>query len=94
LMIDYLRSNGRSKVFNDNREVIGTWSEASDWAAEVWLPLMEDAGLQFFAWVFSASVFSQLSAQKSVDNKDKKSEIAFFYQAEDAIEWLDSFANR
>lgn len=93
MMVDYLRSNGRSKVFNDNREVIGTWSEASDWAAEVWLPLMEDAGLQFFAWVFSASVFSQLSAQKSVDNKDKKSEIAFFYQAEDAIDWLNSFTD-
>lgn len=88
LMIEYLKSNPRSKVFNDNRLVLGTWSEASDWAAAVWLPLMELAGLRYFAWIFSASVFSQLSAQKSVDNDEKTAEIQFFHQANEAIEWL------
>lgn len=88
LMVEYLKSNPRSKVFNDNRLVLGTWSEASDWAAAVWLPLMELAGLRYFAWIFSASVFSQLSAQKSVDNDEKTAEIQFFHQANEAIEWL------
>lgn len=88
LMLEYLKSNPRSKLFNDNRLVLGTWSEASDWAAEVWLPLMELAGLKFFAWIFSDSVFSQLSAQKSADNEEKTAEILFFYQADEALEWL------
>jgi PAS domain S-box-containing protein len=88
LMIEYLKANPRSKVFNDNRLVLGTWSEASDWAAETWLPQMELAGLEFFAWIFSASVFSQLSAQKSVDNEEKTSEIEFFHSADEAMLWL------
>jgi len=92
LMIDYLRKNSRSKVFNDNRLVPGTWSEASDWAAEVWLPLMELAGLRFFAWILSPSAFSQLSARKSVDNKNKSAEISFFNSAEEGMDWLEKQA--
>jgi PAS domain S-box-containing protein len=88
LMIEYLGRNCCSKVFNDNRKVLGTWSEASDWAAEIWLPQMELAGLKYFAWVFSPSAFSQLSAVKSVENDEKKAEIAFFSDAEEATHWL------
>ncbi|ARS39111.1 hypothetical protein CA265_05255 [Sphingobacteriaceae bacterium GW460-11-11-14-LB5] len=88
LMIEYLRANQRSKVFNDNRLVPGTWSEASDWAANIWLPLMELAGLKFFAWILSESAFSQLSAKKSVENDDKQAEIVFFTYAEEGLKWL------
>ncbi|MGM9478073.1 sensor histidine kinase [Pedobacter sp. GSP4] len=90
LMIEYLGSNHCSKVFNDNRKVLGTWSEASDWAAETWLPQMELAGLRQFAWVFSPSAFSQLSAVKSTDNNSKKARIAFFSDADEARGWLSS----
>ncbi|MFC3560276.1 ATP-binding protein [Pedobacter jamesrossensis] len=88
LMVEYLKANQKSKVFNDNRLVPGTWSEASDWAATVWLPLMELAGLKYFAWILSESTFSQLSAEKSIDNEAKRSEIIFFNQAEEGIAWL------
>jgi PAS domain S-box-containing protein len=89
LMIEYLKKNKCSKVFNDNRLVPGTWSEASDWAANIWLPLMELAGLQFFAWVLSESAFSQLSAMKSVENEKKQAEILFFTDASEAMQWLE-----
>lgn len=90
LMIEYLEKNKRSKVFNDNRLVPGTWSEASDWASTVWLPLMELAGLKYFAWILSDSAFSQLSAKKSVVNEHKRSEILFFDRAEDGLKWLET----
>lgn len=90
LMIEYLENNKRSKVFNDNRLVPGTWSEASDWASSVWLPLMEIAGLKFFAWILSDSAFSQLSAKKSVANEHKQSEILFFDSAEEGLKWLEN----
>ncbi|MFD2288034.1 sensor histidine kinase [Pedobacter petrophilus] len=92
LMIEYLRNNRCSKVFNDNRAVLGTWSEASDWAANVWLPLMELAGLRHFAWVFSASAFSQLSAKKSVENEEATSDVRFFANAENAWQWLHALS--
>ena len=90
LMIDYLKRNKCNKVFNDNREVLGTWSEASDWAATTWLPQMEQAGLQYFAWVLSPSAFSQLSAIKSADNSEKSANISFFSDAQQAMDWLVS----
>jgi len=90
LMIEYLGRNLCTKVFNDNRKVLGTWSEASDWAAETWLPQMELAGLRYFAWIFSPSAFSQLSAVKSVENDQKKAEISFFTDAKEARDWLSS----
>ena len=50
--------------------------------------VMELAGLKFFSWVLSESAFSQLSAQKSVENEDKQAEISFFENAEEAMTWL------
>lgn len=87
-MIELLRSSGLKKVLNDNREVLGNWSEASDWAGKIWFPMMIEAGLQDFAWIFSPSIFAQLAAQKSVDVSDGKANVRFFYDIEEAKRWL------
>jgi anti-sigma regulatory factor (Ser/Thr protein kinase) len=87
-MIELLKSSGLKKVLNDNREVLGNWSEASDWAGKVWFPMMIEAGLQDFAWIFSPSIFAQLAAQKSFDVSDGKANVRFFYDIEEAKRWL------
>jgi len=87
-MVTLLRSSGLKKVLNDNREVLGNWSEASDWAGKVWFPMMIEAGLQDFAWIFSPSIFAQLAAQKSFDVSDGKANVRFFYDIEEAKRWL------
>ena len=87
-MLEVLRSSGLTKVLNDNREVLGNWSEASDWAGKVWFPMMIEAGLRDFAWVFSPSIFAQLAAQKSVDVSDGKANVRFFHDMEEAKRWL------
>ncbi|WP_406826154.1 MASE3 domain-containing protein [Pedobacter sp. KACC 23697] len=92
-MIALLKSSGLKKVLNDNREVLGNWSEASDWAGKVWFPMMIEAGLQDFAWIFSPSIFSQLAAQKSFDVSDGKANVRFFYDMEEAKRWLQETNN-
>lgn len=87
-MLEILKSSGFTKVLNDNREVLGNWSEASDWAGTVWFPMMIEAGLRDFAWVFSPSIFAQLAAQKSVDVSDGKANVRFFHDMEEAKRWL------
>ncbi|SOD12546.1 PAS domain S-box-containing protein [Pedobacter xixiisoli] len=87
-MIEVLGSSGLKKVLNDNREVLGNWSEASDWAGKVWFPMMIEAGLRDFAWVFSPSIFAQLAAQKSFDVSDGKANVRFFHDMEEAKRWL------
>ncbi|MEN0053431.1 MAG: PAS domain-containing protein [Mucilaginibacter sp.] len=88
-MMDMLVKNKVHKIFNNNIHVLGNWSEAADWGAQEWFPAMEKAGLRYFAWVNSPSVFSQLSARKSADSSLKKLKIQFFTEAADAIAWIN-----
>lgn len=89
-MIQMLKASGFKSVMNDNTNVIGSWSEASDWAGQEWFPMMEKAGLKYFAWVYSPSAFSRLSAEKAVDVKVGNAVVHFFTEAETAREWLRS----
>lgn len=85
-----LVKNKVSKVLNSNIHVLGNWSEASDWGNTEWFPDMEKAGLRYFAWVHSPSVFSQLSARKSIYTLKGKLVIEFFTDVKSAAEWIES----
>lgn len=88
IMLDLLIKNNCSQVLNDNSKVMGNWSEASDWGAEYWFPAMTEAGLRKFAWIYSASAFSQMSANKSLENPPGALQTVFFHNRRDAEEWL------
>jgi two-component sensor histidine kinase len=88
LMRDMLSHNNCHKVVNDNRNVQGTWSEAAEWVGEEWMPMMEKAGLRYFAWIFSPSAFSQLSAKKSIDVMQGNVVTQFFTELAAAEEWI------
>jgi PAS domain S-box-containing protein len=90
MMLEILINNKADKLLNDNTQVLGTWSEAADWAGTEWLPMMEKAGLKYFAWIVSASAFSHLSAKKSIDVMQGNVLTRFFTEVEVAEEWLDS----
>lgn len=88
LMLEFLQKNQCEKVLNDNTNVKGNWSEASDWAGKVWFPMMQRAGLKHFAWIYSPSTFSALAAKKSVDVMIGDVQTQFFYDRGEAVEWL------
>ena len=67
IMLEMLKDNHCDRIVNDNTHVLGNWSEAVEWVGNVWFPMMSQAGLKYFAHVFSPSTFSQLSARKSID---------------------------
>jgi PAS domain S-box-containing protein len=87
-MLEMLKAGGFDKVMNDNSNVTGTWSEASDWAGQEWFPMMDEAGLRYFAWVYSPSAFSRLSAEKAVDVKIGNAVVQFFSDVSEARNWL------
>lgn len=89
-MLNMLIKNKVYKVLNNNIHVLGNWSEASDWGAAEWFPAMEKAGLRYFAWIYSPSVFSQLSARKSVDTLTGEIVAQFFTEVADAEKWINS----
>jgi PAS domain S-box-containing protein len=90
IMLEMLQKNNCTMVLNDNTHVLGSWSEAADWAGNEWFPMMEKSGLKYFAWVYSPSVFSRLAADKSVNTTASNVTIQLFEDIEAAREWLDS----
>jgi PAS domain S-box-containing protein len=92
LMLEMVKRHHCYKVLNDNTHVLGTWSEAADWAGQEWFPMMQEAGVTHFAWVYSLSGFSQLSAKKSVDVMLGEVTVQFFTEIELAKNWIFKLA--
>ena len=92
LMLDYLTNNKCDRIVNDNTNVRGNWSDAVEWVGNEWFPMMEKAGLKYFAHLFSPSTFSQLSAKKSIDIMAGIITTQYFTDVELAREWIDSRA--
>lgn len=89
-MLDYLRANQCDRIVNDNTNVRGNWSDAVEWVGKEWFPMMEKAGLKYFAHIFSPSTFSQLSAKKSIDIMAGIITTQYFTDVELAREWIGS----
>lgn len=87
IMLEALKEYKCQKVFNDNTLVTGTWSEAAEWGAAEWFPQMEQAGLKYFAWVYSLDYYSQMSTDKTLILY-KNSVIYTFSNKEAAMKWL------
>lgn len=87
-ILELLLDRGCTKVINDNTNVEGIWSGASRWVGQDWLPRMHAAGLEYFAWVYSLSTFSRLSAEKSLNHTDDLSFIKTFNDIMAASDWL------
>jgi PAS domain S-box-containing protein len=90
LMWEYLRKNRCDRVVNDNTHVMGNWSEATDWVGNIWFPMMEKAGLKYFAHVFSPSTFSQLAAIKSIDIMAGIIKTQYFTEIRLAEDWINA----
>ena len=90
VMMAMLKANGCTKILNDNREVLGTWSDALEWVGKTWFPIVEKAGLKHFAWTNSADILSQFSAQKRADMAIGEVIVQFFSEIQSAEDWINS----
>ncbi len=91
-MWEMLKQHQVHKIVNDNTHVLGSWSEAVEWTGNVWFPMMEKAGLKYFALIYSPSVFSQLSAEKSIDVGIGGMTARYFTEVALAEAWIDSIS--
>ena len=82
---------GYRKVLNDNRGVMGNWSEAAEWAGCEWFPEMVEAGLRYFAWVVPANFDSRIATELTI-YYTKDPVIATFDSLEEARCWLKSIS--
>ena len=87
-MLRLLAQQRCHKVLNDNRGVTSMWSEAAEWGGREWFPAMMEAGLQYFAWVYSPNVYSRLSTDLTLQFTQGNAVIATFDDMETARAWL------
>jgi DNA-binding transcriptional regulator YiaG len=93
-MLELMVREQAFKVLNDNTRVLGIWSGAASWVATDWFPRMREAGMLRFAWIYSASRFSQISTDTALSLLDTGASIKVFYETSEAFEWLDEADQR
>ena len=87
-ILEQLRRERCQKLLNDNRAVRGMWMDASEWIARELPPVLESAGLRYVAWVYSADVFSRLSAQHALEKTETPFLVLAFDDMDAARAWL------
>jgi hypothetical protein len=75
------------RVLNDNRMVSGPWLGAAEWGATDWFPRVYAAGVEKFAWIVSANIFSQMSTE-ATQSKNKSAVTKTFDDYAKAVSWL------
>ncbi|UOG74532.1 hypothetical protein MTX78_20735 [Hymenobacter tibetensis] len=86
-MLDCLRDERCHKVLNDNTRVTSMWADAAEWGGRVWFPAMAEAGLQYFAWIYSPNLYSRLSTDLTLQHTTRPL-ILTFDSLETATAWL------
>ncbi|RAU83163.1 hypothetical protein [Pontibacter arcticus] len=84
----YVKENKVTRIVNDNTLVEGIWSAAARWVGEVWFPALQEAGLKQFAWIYSPSILSRLSTDKTIKNTERPDLIKTFDDIDLAKDWL------
>ncbi len=79
---------GCNKVLNDNTNVVGIWTPAAQWVGSNWLPRMVNAGLQYFAWVYSPAMLSKISTDEALKHTPTLSVVKTFQDIKSATQWL------
>ncbi|MBF9236335.1 hypothetical protein I2I05_02900 [Hymenobacter sp. BT683] len=87
-MLRFMVECRSSKVLNDNTRVTSMWSEAAEWGGTEWFPAMTDAGLKFFAWIYSPNVYSRLSTDLTLQFTPDAPVVGTFDDIATAQAWL------
>lgn len=87
-MLRLLRLQRCHKALNDNTLVTSMWSDAAQWAGKEWFPAITDAGLQYFAWVYSPNLYSRLSTDLTLQFTVGNPIVSTFDDIETAKSWL------
>jgi hypothetical protein len=87
-IIELLQAHPCSRILNDNRAVVGSWSLANEWIAQQWAPQAIKLGLKRFAHVVSPGIFGQASAAEMAMRVGPRLEMRLFQDVQAAQSWL------
>jgi hypothetical protein len=86
--IRMLEQQACPKLLNSHKELIGTWTMATDWAELHWTPRVRALGLQYMAQVLAPGIYGQMSFHQLHPRIKDKLEISMFGDERSARQWL------
>ncbi|MBD1398121.1 hypothetical protein H9Q13_13175 [Pontibacter sp. JH31] len=89
-MLEMMKEQPCAKLLNSNKNVVGSWDMALDWAEKVWTPQMKAAGLRYMAQVVPTSIYATLTIESLIQRIDREFMIRIFEDEEEAEDWLCS----
>jgi hypothetical protein len=86
--ISMLQQQPCPKLLNSHKELIGTWTMATEWAEQDWTPRVRALGLRYMAQVLAPGVYGQMSYHQLHSRIEDKLEIRMFGDERSARLWL------
>lgn len=92
--------SGIHSVFNDSTHVQGSWLHSVQWVVDVWFPEARQAGLDYFAWVYSKDLIAQIPMDTAMIFGTMKygpsdlNGVKTFYEKDKAAAWLAAMADK
>ncbi|MFC5272378.1 hypothetical protein [Adhaeribacter terreus] len=87
-ILEMIKESGCSKLLNSNKNVIGSWDLALEWAENEWAPGVREAGLRYLAQVVPSSYYAAMTIESLLPRIDGNFEIRTFEEDKDAEAWL------
>ncbi|WKN45131.1 STAS/SEC14 domain-containing protein [Tunicatimonas pelagia] len=88
-ILEQLQQHHCPHILNDNRELVGSWDEVTEWVQQDWMPRAIGAGLQKFAHIISPDIFAAMSVEEMV-TRASGFEMRIFEDEAEAKAWLES----
>lgn len=87
-LLEMIHEQPYAKLLNCNKNVVGSWDMALDWAEKTWTPQMKAAGLRYLAQVVPTSIYATLTIDSLIQRIDKDFVIGIFEDEAAAEAWL------
>jgi|SRR5688572_7812350 len=89
-MLTWVKSTGSTKLINDSSNFTQTWPNLINWWAENYAPRLQEAGLEYFAWIYGDKNVIKPTADAILQKEKSDILVMVFDNLKTAETWLRS----
>jgi hypothetical protein len=89
-MLQFVEETGCHKIINDSTEYTQAWPNIIGWVADEFVPRLEKAGIQYFAWIYDDKNLAKVPADAILKREKSDIMVMVFDNVPTAETWLRS----
>ena len=89
-MLTWVKKTGSTKLINDSSNFTQTWPNLINWWAENYAPRLQEAGLEYFAWIYGDKNIIKPTADAILQKEKSDILVMVFDNLKTAETWLRS----